>query len=733
MDTSVGKPLGRVDGRLKVTGGAKYSAEMPEEGVVHAVIVGSTIATGSIVSVDVKAAKAQPGVLAVLTPDDAPKLAADPVKKQSPTDMVVHALQSRKVQYQNQPVALVVADTLERATYAAALVKVKYRAGKPKVDVKAEQPRAYKPKQINGKPADMDQGKASTDKAAATVDATYVTPYEHHNPMEPHATLALWEGETLTVYDTTQGVFGTRARLAALFGIPPESVRVVCKFVGGGFGSKGSPWSHVVLAALAAKAVKKPVKLVLRREQMFSQVGFRPETQQRLQLQAREDGKLLLVKHDTVSCTSEFDEFVEPSGKSTRMLYASDRITTSHRLVRLSVGTPTFMRAPGEASGTFALESALDELAVKLKMDPVALRLKNHADKDPETGHPWSSKSLKECYRVAGDRFGWAKRDPTPGSMKDGRTLLGWGMATATYPTLRSKASAKATLLPDGTARVLAGSHDLGTGTYTVMTQVAADALGLVPAKVKFDLGDTRMPETPVSGGSQTAASVGSAVKKASLALRDKAIALAVADPGAPLHGVPAAQVTVENGVLVSGGKREDFAALLKRKGLASLDAEASAEAGPEKDQYAMHAFGTHFVEVRVDPDLGEVRVSRCVGAFGVGTVLNAKTARSQLLGGIVMGIGMALMEETYLDPRSARFMTQDLADYHVPVNPDVPDIDIIFVPESDPHVNELGAKGIGEIGITGVTAAIANAIHHATGRRIRSLPLTLDKVLATS
>ncbi|MET0401464.1 MAG: xanthine dehydrogenase family protein molybdopterin-binding subunit, partial [Cystobacter sp.] len=584
-----------------------------------------------------------------------------------------------------------------------------------------------------GREADLAQGKAPTEKPAARLDVTYVTPYEHHNPMEPHATTAVWEGDALTVYDATQGVFNERDRLAALFGLAPEKVRVITKFIGGGFGCKGSTWAHTVLAVLASRTVSRPVKLVLRREQMFGPVGFRPETHQRLQLEAREDGTLLKVRHEVLASTSTFDEFVEPSAAVTRMLYASGQIVTSHRLARLNIGTPTFMRAPGEASGTHALECALDELAVKLQMDPIALRLKNHADKDPETGLPWSSKSLKECYRVGAEKFGWSRRTPAPGSMKDGRTLIGWGMATATYPMRRSKAGAKATLQPDGRALVVSGSQDLGTGAYTVFTQVAADALGLPVERVTFDLGDTRYPQTPVSGGSQTTASVGSAVKLAARALRDKAIALAVADTGSPLHGLRAQDVQVDNGQLVSGGKKDSYAALMKRQKLASLEAQADAEPGKEKDAYSMHSFGAQFAEVHVDPDLGQIRVSRWVGAFGAGAILNPKTARSQMYGGIVMGLGMALMEHSVLDPRTGRFITQDLADYHVPVNPDVPDIDILFVEENDPHVNEVGAKGIGEIGITGVSAAIANAVFHATGRRVRDLPLTLDKILKES
>ena len=467
---------------------------------------------------------------------------------------------------------------------------------------------------------------------------------------------------------------------------------------------------------------------------MYGPVGFRPRTEQTVRLGADKSGTLTAVGHSVHSQISSFDEFLEPSALATRILYASPSAETSHRLVVLDAGTPTFMRAPGEASGLFALESAMDELAYTLDMDPVALRLKNYAEADPQSGKPWSSKSLRECYRVGADKFGWDKRTAAPRSMKadDGR-LLGWGMATATYPVNRRAASALARLLPDGTGYAQAGSQDLGTGTYTVMTQTAADALGLPPDKVRFELGDTLMPETPVSGGSQTAASTGSAVQKAGQAVRAQAIALAVADPASPLHGLDAAGVDVQAGRMLSKtdpSKGETYAALMARQNLPKIEAKTESKPGDEKDKYAMHSFGAVFVEVKVDPELGEVRLSRIVGAYGVGNLLNAKTAESQLRGGIVFGIGMALLEETVADTRTGRVMNADLAEYHLPVSADVPPIDITFVPESDPHINPLGVKGIGEIGITGVVAAIANAVYHATGRRVRDLPLTLDKVV---
>jgi xanthine dehydrogenase YagR molybdenum-binding subunit len=729
MATSLATAVDRVDGKAKVTGAAKYSAEFPLDRIAFAVIVESSIGRGTVRSVDARDARRSPGVLAVFSPDSPGGLASPVDQKQNPQDRVVHVFQTREVEYQRQPVALVVAESLEEATFAAALVRVNYSASRPVTDFEAQLPSAYAPKPEKNRPSETRSGEPRS-KAAVTIDATYTTPFEHHNPMEPHATIAEWSDDALLVYDSTQGIFNDRRRLAALFGLPLDKVRVITKFLGGGFGCKGSTWAHTILAVLAARELKRPVKLVLERTQMFSKVGHRPNTQQRLVASAQTDGRLVLLRHESVNATSAFDEFSEPCSAVTRMLYQSECIETRQRLVRLSIGTPTFMRAPGEASGSFALESAMDELAWAMRMDPIELRLKNYAERDPSDGKPFSSKALRECYRTGAERFGWARRSPEPKSMRDGRLLVGWGMATASYPVNRGKASARARLLPNGRAEVVSGSQDLGTGTYTVMTQLSAEALGLSLDQVHFDLGDTLMPETPVSGGSQTAASVGSAVKKAGDALRRKAIALAVADPESPLHGADPSKVVVADGMMMLEGKRETYGALLTRHHLPELSAEAEAGPGPEKDAYSMHSFGSQFVEVRVDPETGEVRIGRWVGVFGVGRVLNEKTARSQLMGGIVFGIGMALMEGTVMDRRTARFMTQDLADYHVPVNADVPSPEIIFVPEVDQVVNEIGVKGIGEVGVTGAAAAIANAVFHATGKRIRNLPITPDKLL---
>lgn len=705
---AVGQPMDRVDGRLKVTGGARYSADMPIAEVQYAVIVQSTVANARITRFDTAVAERMPGVLKVLTHLNMPKLPSRVGKP--PAGRVLSLLQDDVVHYNGQPIALVVADTLERATDAAQRVRATYSTQAPVTNMRAATRETYAPQGAGRKPdslkGDVVAGLAAADER---VSFTYATPIENHNPMEPHATIAQWEGDTLSVYDATQYVIGDRDTVARLLGMPPERVRLVSYFVGGGFGCKGSVWSHVPLAAMAAREVGKPVKLVLSRRQMYGPVGARPQTEQRVTLGARRDGTLTAIRHESISHTSRFEDFLEPSAMQSRMLYASPTIETTHRLVKLDLGTPTYQRAPGEATGTFALESAMDELAEKLQMDPVALRLKNYAEVDPESGKPWSSKSLRECYRVAAERFGWASRNARPGAMRDGPVSIGYGMATATYPTNRNKASALVRLSLDARGEVVAlvqtASQDIGTGTYTVMTQVAADALGLPVERVRVEIGDSRMPPSPVSGGSMTAASTGSAIDVVCRQARAQA---------------------AEQGVT----NLSSLAAFVARQPERSFTVRADSAPGDDARTYSMHSFGAVFVEVRVDRELGEIRVPRVVGAYGAGRILNAKTAHSQLVGGVVWGIGMALEEETLVDQRTARYMNADLGDYHVPVNADIGTLDLQFVEERDPYVNPIGVKGIGEIGITGVAAAIANAVYNATGVRVRKLPITVDTLL---
>jgi xanthine dehydrogenase YagR molybdenum-binding subunit len=688
----IGKPLDRVDGRLKVTGAAVYAAENPVGQPVHAVIVSSAVSSGTVKDIDVRAAKAAPGVLAVLAYGTAPKL-PDANKQNTPQDKILQLLQDDAVHYPDQPVAVVVAETLERAQHAADLVKVTYETRPGAYDLAAASD-SYKPDHAGPRgETDTTRGDVAAGLAAAKfkVSATYTTPVHTHHPMEMHATIAEWQmGDRLTVYDSTQGIFNVRERLATIFGIDKQNVRVIDKFVGGGFGSKGSPWSHVALAAMAARVVKRPVKLVVTRAQMSSLVGHRPVTIQDIQLGCDSAGKLTAIEHRVRSETSRFDEFVEPSALQTRHIYACPNVVTQHRVTKLDISTPTFTRAPGEATGTYALEAAMDELAYAANIDPLELRIRNYSTMDEQEKKPFSSKELMACYKSASAKFGWSKRTMAPRSMHDGSWLVGWGMATATYPARQMPASARATRRTDGTFLVQAGTQDIGTGTYTIMTQIAADALGVPVDKVTFELGDTNLPEAPLSAGSMTAATVGPAVKLACGKLREA----------------------------------------MKAQPTGELTAEHRTEVSKDHEKWSMHSHGAVFADVRVDEELGIIRVARVVAAYAGGTILNAKTARSQLIGGVVWSLGMALEEEAVRDRKTGRVITRDLADYHVPVHADVPDIDITFVAETDPHVNEVGAKGLGEIGNTGASAAIANAVFHATGKRVRELPIRLDKLL---
>jgi len=738
----VGQPVDRVDGLAKVTGTALYTAEHGLPGLTHAVLVTSTIASGRIVTIHTAQAEKMRGVLLVMTHLNAPRLAE---KGQAgvvpPAGRILNLLQDGQVLYNNQPVALVVADSLEHAQDAARAVRIVYAAARAELDFNQAKAACYAPKKARDQAADSARGddSAGWNSASCGVDVIYRTPMEHHNPMEPHATIAHWEGDQrdqrdqLTLYDSTQNVSGVRATVAMRFGLPPGNVRVICPFVGGGFGSKGSAWSHVVLAAMASRQVGRPVKPVLERSHMFGMVGYRPLTEQHLRLGAAADGRLTAMRHDVIANTSCMEDWMEPAALITRMLYRSDSQETSHRLARLNLGTPTFTRGPGITSGSFALECAMDELAYVAKLDPIAFRLRNEADRDPGNGLPWSSKALRQCYAAGAERFGWAGRDPLPRSMRDGHLLVGWGMASATYPAHRSPASARVSILPDGLALVQSGTHDLGTGTYTVMSQIAAEALGLPLAKVRFELGDTRLPVAPGAGGSQSVASVGPAVQAAALAAREKLLALAQADPESPLYSAGPEEMILEAGWLFrksSPQRREGVAALLARHGGLSLEATRDSRSGAEREAFSMHSFGAVFAEVHVDPELGIITVPRLVGAYGVGRLMNRKTGHSQLMGGMVWGLGMALLEKTEMDPRTGRAVNANLADYHVPTNADIHAIDIIVVDENDPHINSLGAKGIGEIGAVGVAAAIGNAVFHATGKRIRDLPITLDQLI---
>jgi xanthine dehydrogenase YagR molybdenum-binding subunit len=711
MTTAViGQPVSRVDGRQKVTGSATYAAEFDVPGQAHGAIVRSTIANGRIASIDSAAAERAPGVVAILTHRNAPRLAyrehkgaVDPAIGER-----LHVLQNDRVSHQGQPVALVIAETLEQANQAATLVRVSYAPETGTTDiirVEPVPPTQQKTDQGETRPSETRRGDPEEALAAAEVkvDETYVIPRENHNPIEMHATIAAWDGDRLTLWDKTQWVYNVADEIAAVFGTPAENVRVVSPFVGGAFGSGLRAWPHVTLAALGARTAGRPVKIMLSRREMYYGVGYRPHTVQRVALGASRDGRLAAIVHDGYQETSTYEEFSEALLNATRFLHSCPNVTTRHRLARMNVHTPTYMRAPGEVSGIFALESAMDELAVALNIDPVDLRLRNEPEQDESKKLPFSSRSTRECYRVAAERFGWSRRNPEPRSMRDGRLLIGWGMASATYPMNFAPASARARLLPDGTAEVMSAASDMGPGTWTSMTQVAAETLGLPIERVKFTLGDTRLPKAPVHGGSMTMASVGSAVQAACRKAREDALAR---------------------------GGANDLTDAMRRIGR-PVEALADVTPGDASQRFSMHAFGGVFVEVAVDPDLGETRVRRIVGAYGAGRIVNPKTTRSQCIGGMIGGIGMALMEHSVVDARNGRVSNANFAEYAVPIHADAPPLmDVIFVEEHDPHVNPLGVKGVGEIAIVGVAPAIANAIFHATGKRIRELPITPDKLL---
>ncbi|HEX4384007.1 MAG TPA: xanthine dehydrogenase family protein molybdopterin-binding subunit [Myxococcales bacterium] len=699
----VGKPIERADGRAKVTGAARYSYEVAVPDAAYGVLVMSRIAKGRVTDIDAAAAEREPGVLAVITPRNALRLPGKTFTK--PPDRVVQVLQDDRIHYSNQPIAVVVADTFERATHAARLLRVTEEPEPHSVVLEERLHLAFPGPIVAGggtQEPDSKKGDAAQGlrEATAHVDEQYDMPPETHNPMEPHATIAIWSGDRLTVYDSSQWVFSVRNKLAGAFLIPKENIRVITKFVGGAFGSKGAAWSHVLITALAAKQVGRPVKLTLARDQMFGPIGGRPRTHMRVAV-ASKGATLTSIVHESVSSTSQFDTFVEPAALTSRHLYACPNIETKHRVTRLDIGTPTYMRGPGESTGSFALECALDELAHAQGIDPLDLRLKNYAEVDPTDGKPFSSKSLKQCYEEGARHFGWYRRTKEPRA----GLLVGNGMATAAYPANFSAANAVAKMRADGTALVESGTIDLGTGTYTVMAQIAADALGLPYEKVTFDLGDSEMPEAPIAAGSMTAASVGSAVLLACTTLREKLLQMA-------------------------GGRAETYAETVRRAGGQPIEARAKAAPDEARKKFANHAFGVHFAEVLVDADLGVVRVARMVGVFAPGRVLNARTARSQLLGGMVWGIGMALLEHSVYDAKLGRIMTHDLADYHVPSNPDIGVLEPHLIDEPGDKGNPAGVKGIGELGLCGAAAAIANAVFDATGKRIRALPITPDKLL---
>jgi len=688
---AIGTPIDRVDGPKKVTGAATYAFEYQVEGATYAYGVQSMIAKGRITAVDATAARALPGVVTVLWHENAPRLA-------SSEDPELMVLQSDAVAYRGQFVTVVVAETSEIARQAGDLIAIRYAEQPHDVTLSADRDDLYKPAKLNaGYPADTESGDVEAALAAADVaiDHTYTTPAYHNNPLEPHATVATWGEDGVTLYDANQGPNTIQGDVARIFGLQPERVRVISPYVGGAFGSKAFTHPHVILTVMAARVAGRPVKLALTRRQMFALVGYRTPTIQRLRLGANRDGRLTAIAHDVVEQTATLREFAEQTAVATRTMYAGPNRRTTHRLARLDLPVPSIMRAPGECPGLYALESAMDELAIACGLDPIEFRIRNEPQVDPETGNPFSSRGLVQCLREGARRFGWDGRDPTPRVRRDGRWLVGTGVAASTYPTRRRPATTLARVDQAGCYTVRIAASDIGTGAWTVLTQIAADALDAPLERVRVEIGDSRLPRAAGAGGSMGTASWGSAIFEAAKNL--------------------AARLRDEYGGVIPAG------------GL-----EASGETGPnpEAERFAMHAFGAQFAEARVDMDSGEVRVPRLLGVFGVGRIMNAKTGRSQLLGGMTMGLSMALEEESVLDPRFGAYVNHDLAEYHIAVNADVGAVEVAWIDEDDPRVNPLGAKGIGEIGIVGTAAAIANAVYHATGVRVRDLPIRPDKLL---
>ncbi|WP_348270126.1 xanthine dehydrogenase family protein molybdopterin-binding subunit [Edaphobacter paludis] len=712
----------RYDAFVKVTGRAKYAAEFPVKNVAYAYIVQATIPAGTVAAIDDAAATRASGVHSILTPFNAPKLAELGN---------VNVLQDTTVYYSGQPIAVVVARSLPEARSAAALLHITYKEQPAKLDFEGLLKDARPPKR--GGTSRRGDPDASLAKAAATIEQTYSTPVQNHNPMEPHATIAAWDGDKLNVYDATQGITSVQQGLARAFSIPQTNVHVECPYTGGGFGCKGYVWSHTILAAMAAKVAQRPVKLVLDRDQMFGPVGSRPNTRQHIKLAASSDGKLLLQQHDSTCYTSFISDWVESAANPTTLLYDSESLSVSHLVVPLNLGMGTWMRAPGEATNSVALEIAFDELAEKLNIDPIQLRLANYAEKDPRNGKPWSSKHLREAYAQAAERFGWSKRNTQPGQLREGNKLIGHGMATANYGAGRSPSSAIVRILPNGRLFVGIGTQDLGTGTYTILAQAAALAFSIDPSLVDVKLGDTNLPRSGGSGGSTTAASVCPAVYEAASQAKLKLAQLAVADTQSPLHGATAEDLDAKDGKLFlksAPDKSETITALIARNGGTPVEATATSELAKDRDSFTSHSWGAVFAEVAVDADTHMVHVRRVVATYDIGTLLNDKTGINQLTGGIVWGISMALHEQALIDKKYGRTVNENFAEYHVPVNADVGEIDVTCLNIPDYRFNPLGARGIGEIGITGTAAAIANAIYNATGKRVRDLPITLDKLM---
>lgn len=734
--SSMGQPLTRHDGALKVTGAAPYSADAHPPGMLYAVIAGSTIARGRVTHLDLATARAHPGVIDIMTPANRPALAKDPDNRENLFAFKLDVLQNDWVRYAQQPIAVVIAETFEAATEGAALLAPTYESDTVRAGLDDAEP--FVPATVGvGAPnshavGDVDAG---MQKAAHTIVRTYDTPAQYHNALEPHAIVAVWDGDTLSIDMPSQGMTMVRQRMAGLFGVSPDNITIRSPFIGGGFGSKGPVLTPAVLGVLAARLVGRPVKLVLRREQMFGPVGHRAPTRQTIRMGTDEQGGFTAIANHTRTATSTHDDFIEPAADLAHTLYATPALSTSHDAVRLDTGTPMFMRGPGEAPGSVALESAVDEMAEACGMDPLAFRLKNYAETEPGTGKPFSSKKLRECYEQAAAAFGWAGRPMAPRMTRDADGMLvGWGMGTATFPALMFAGNARAVVRADGSGLIESGIQDMGQGAWTAMAQIGADGLGLPLDRLELRGGHTGLPDAGIAGGSAHTATAGMAIHGAGADAIAKLADVAMADERSPLYGAGNAGVVARDGRLHrrdDESRSESYADILLRAGLDEVVGTGTGASDPAMMKtYAMHAHGAVFAEVKVDPDLGQMRVTRLVGAFAAGRVINPRLVQSQYYGGMIWGLSFALHERAVMDGRTGRVMNANLGEYHIPVNADVPSMQAILVEEHDPYVNALGIKGVGEIAITGTAGAIANAVWHATGVRVRSFPIGLEALL---
>jgi xanthine dehydrogenase YagR molybdenum-binding subunit len=733
----IGQAVTRIDGHLKVTGQAQYGVEHAIPNVAYGVAVASTIGNGRIVRMETSEAEGMPGVIAIFHHGNIGKLyrPAGALEESSRPGESRPPFEDENVYYYGQFVALVVAETFEQAQDAAAHVRVEYDAKRPQVGLDDAQPEpldeAHESQKAKYARGDAD---LAFQKAEVKLEATYITPVETHNPMEMHATIAVWEKEKLTLYETSQGIVNHHNVASQVLGIPLESIRIVSLFVGSGFGSKLFPWPHSWLAAVAAREVKRPVKVSVPRALMFTTVGHRPTIRQKIRIGSASDGKMTAFTNDILQSTSKVDEYLEDCVEPTAMLYSCPNVTGAQRQVALNTGTPTPMRGPGRTPALFGIESALDELAVKLNIDPIEIRLRNYAEHDEKDGLPWSSKHLREAYQTGAERFGWSKRNPQVGSMRKGAEILGWGMATCTWPGNQRAAEVRVRLLADGTARASCATQDIGTGTYTIFAEIVSDKTGVPLEKVEVILGDSSLPPGPTSGGSAATASVIPAIVKATENAVEAVLKAASKTPKSPFENtdpktlkMTGARIHVQGKPPESGVPFQDVLILAK---LAGLDGHAKTDGTPEQKKYSIQSFGAHFCEVSFDPEIVRLRVTRWLTVIDGGRMINLKTARNQIQGSVTMGIGMGMFEHTVYDQRTGHPINNNFADYLVAVNSDVPDVDVVFLDYPDTILNEYGARGIGEIGLTGCASALTSATYHATGIRVRELPIRIEQLL---